>query len=198
MQFALGENTRKRLFDEMKNYNDRLCNLLETTNATSQAQQSRDAARKAREDAVACGLWKRANQLYGVLSEGWNCNCRKHHHAHLMLQDRHRPSPEPHFRLTLWSGSPHLPPDQIPQPLLCRPVRVEISNEPNITTIMPITVNSTTALRPGTSPAHRTAPPLKPCTVSGKPRKQPLRARFMSTQVYEMTINNSFHLPRVY
>ncbi|KAK4141398.1 uncharacterized protein C8A04DRAFT_14094 [Dichotomopilus funicola] len=177
MQFTLGETTRKRLFDEIKSYNDRLRNLLETTSAMSQAQKSRDTARKVREDALVCGLWKRADQLYSVLSEAWNCNCRKHHHAHMMLQDRHRPSPEPHFRLMLWSSSPHLPSDQTPQPLFCRPVRVEISNELNITGTVPITVDATTALRPGTSPAHRTATPLRPSTASSKQQKQFLRAR---------------------
>lgn len=178
MQFALGESARKRLFDEIKGYNDRLQNLLETSSAVSQARKARDTAKRAREGSVACGLWKRADQLYRVLSNAWNCTCWKQHHAHLMLEDRPQPLPEPNFHLTLWSISPHLPAGPRSDPWFCRPVRVEILKEPEAT--VPIRIVSAPEL-PAT-PLHRTGTPLKPSTLSGKQPKQ-LRARFKEAQM---------------
>ena len=187
MQFVLGESARKRLFDEMKGYNNRLRNLLETSTAVSQAQKARKAEKQAREYYAACGLWKQADQLYSALSKAWNCSCWKQHHAHLLLQDRHQPSPEPHFHLMLWSDSPHLPLGPNSKSWLCRPTRVEIFDEPEAPVPIRIGPAPNLELRAGT-PLHRTLTPLKPSIASGKHQKQAC-AKFKGVQEYVLTRN---------
>jgi hypothetical protein len=195
IQFTLGESTRKRLFDEMKGYNDRLRNLLETNNAVSQAQNARDIARDARDGVLACGLWKRASGLYSVLSEAWKCSCWDRHHALLMLQDRHRLSPEPHFQLMLWSDGPHLSSSPDPKSGFYCSTRVEITDEPETHKNIPVRISP-----PPNKPALKRAIPLpspgtprKPVPASGKEQKQQkqLRVRFKGAQEYVRGSRNS-------
>jgi hypothetical protein len=186
IQFTLGESTRKRLFDEMKGYNDRLWNLLETNNAVSQAQKARDTAKEARDSALVCGLWKRASDVYSVLSEAWKCSCLDQHHALLMLQDRHRPSPELHFQLMLWSDGPHSPSEPDPKPGFYCSTRIEIIDEPETHKAIPIRVGPSPPDKPKLKPAiplHKLGTPRKSAISSGKQQKQ-LRVEFKGTQRY--------------
>ncbi|KAK4033528.1 hypothetical protein C8A01DRAFT_49909 [Parachaetomium inaequale] len=173
MQFALGESVRKSLFEEMKGYNDRLRNLLETSDAVFQAQSARNSTKATREQSVACGFWKHADRLYSVLSKAWNCSCWQQHHAHLLLQDRHRPSPEPDFQLMLWSDSPHLPPDSTSNSWFCHSTRVEVVE--GLEATIPIRMAPSPDLLTTATPLHRTATPLKPSLTSGKTQ---LRTKF--------------------
>lgn len=198
MQFALGESARKSLFDEMKGYNDRLRNLLETSDAVSQAQSARNAAKQTRERSATCGLWKHAYQLYGVLSKAWNCSCWQQHHAHLLLQNRHRhqPSPEPDFQLMLGSHSPHLPLNSNSNSWFCRPTRVEILAESEAA--IPLRIAPGPEILRIATPLHRTAMPLKPSTASGKQQlrvksKGPLRyvLAYVSASFLSLTLNRA-------
>ncbi len=175
IQFALGESVRKTLFDEIKGYNDRLRNLLEISDAVSQAQSARNAARQTRERSAACGFWRHADQLYSLLSKAWNCSCWQQHHAHLLLQNRHRPSsPEADFQLILWSHSPHLLHDASLASWFCRPTRVEILAESEAAIPLRIAPGPEHHTSRIATPLHRTAMPLKPATASGT---QQLRAK---------------------
>jgi hypothetical protein len=191
IQFALGESVRKSLFDEMKGYNDRLRNLLETSDAVFQAQSARNSTKATREQSVACGFWKHADRLYNALFKAWNCSCWQQHHAHLLLQDRHRPSPEPAFQLMLWSDSPHLPPDSISKSWFRRSTRVEVVDEPDAT--IPIRMAPGIDLLTTATPLHRTATPLKPSLASGK---RQLRPKFTAPSGYVLARNHlSVSLP---
>ena len=91
VKFSLGENTRKRLFEELQTYNDRLEKLLSTGDIVSTLNQSTHNALKATStsiDSTLCKFWYSADRLYRALLAAWNCGCYHHHHARLILQHR--------------------------------------------------------------------------------------------------------------
>jgi hypothetical protein len=160
LQFSLGESVRKELFDEMQRYNDRLRTLLETSDAVSQAERTRGAAKLNLIRAAVSGFWQQADQLYKVLSKAWNCGCWRQHYAHLLLQNR--VSAEGNFHFMFWSNSHHLPAGS--NSWLCRPARVEVRNEPEAGLPIRSPPEPTTA----SLPQHRTATPLRPSIASSK------------------------------
>lgn len=151
---------RKELFNEMQRYNDRLRNLLETSDAVSQAESTRSAAKQTLIRAAVSGFWKQADQLYKVLSKAWNCSCWRQHSAHLLLQNR--VSAEADFQFMFWSNSQHLPASS--DSWLCRPARVEVRDEPQLG----LPIRSAPEPRPTPPPQHRTAAPLKSSIFPGK------------------------------
>lgn len=162
LQFSLGESVRKKLFDEMQRYNDRLRTLLETSDTISQAESTRGTAKLTLIRAAVSGFWKQADQLYKVISQAWNCSCWRQHYAHLLLQNR--VSAEAHFHFVFWSHSHHL--STSPDSWLCRPARVEVRDEPEPS--LPIRTAPEPRPPAASFPQHRTATPLKPAIVVGK------------------------------
>ncbi|KAK3991453.1 hypothetical protein QBC44DRAFT_392949 [Cladorrhinum sp. PSN332] len=159
LQFSMGESVRKRLFDDMQKYNDRLRNLLETGDAVSQAQISRDATKQSRRaHSAMCGFWKHADRLYRALCRAWNCSCWEQHHAHLLLQDE--PPVQPSFQLCFSSTSPNRPLKPISWP--CLHTRVEVQDIQQSLLPIKLAVESTTPA----IPQHRTSAPLKPSIMS--------------------------------
>jgi len=151
----------------MKGYNDRLRNL-ETNDAVYQAQKTRDTTKEARGGALACGLWRRASDLYGILSEAW-----EQHHAPLMLQDRHRPSSERHFQLMLLSDELRLSSNPDAKPGFYCSTSVEVADEPEMIKSIHVPVRASaapiinSAIKPAT-PLQRPSAPRKLVMISGK------------------------------
>ncbi|KAK6851946.1 hypothetical protein PG995_012071 [Apiospora arundinis] len=107
-KFTFGEEKRKELFREFKEYNERLEKLTSTSDAISQAQANRQAANSAA-SAVNTALlkfWNHADRLYRIMVEAWNCT-HDQHCAQLVLQ--HRTTAEKEFRLGLSSVNPESP-----------------------------------------------------------------------------------------
>lgn len=97
-KFTFGEEKRKELFREFKEFNDRLEKLTNTSDAISRAQANRQAANSA-SSAVNTALlkfWNHADRLYRIMVEAWNCS-HDQHCAQLILQ--HRTTAEKEFRL---------------------------------------------------------------------------------------------------
>ncbi|KAK8015887.1 hypothetical protein PG991_008775 [Apiospora marii] len=111
VKFSLGESRRKELFGKIETYNDRLEKLTTTSDAISQIQANRQAAKSA-VSAVNTALlkfWNHADKLYKILVEAWNCS-HDQHCAQLILQ--HRTTADKEFRLGMSSMNPRgLQPD---------------------------------------------------------------------------------------
>lgn len=86
-KFALGQSSREKLFEEFAKYNDRLRELLRTSDQLTQLKSSRNT--KDRSVVKSMSLkWRRAATLYKLLYDAWGCSCQASHRAHLRLQDR--------------------------------------------------------------------------------------------------------------
>lgn len=87
LKFSLGKSLRGSLFAQLQEANDRMRNLLESTDQIA-------AARKSRGTEMASSLanwkvneyWRHAKRLHGALSKAWQCDCANHV-ANLQLQD---------------------------------------------------------------------------------------------------------------
>lgn len=104
-KFSLGESKRKELFGKIETYNDRLEKLTTTSDAISQIQANRQAA-KSTVSAVNTALlkfWNHAEKLYKIMAEAWNCS-HDQHCAQLILQ--HRTTADKEFRLGMSSVDP--------------------------------------------------------------------------------------------
>ncbi|KAK8091822.1 hypothetical protein PG997_002183 [Apiospora hydei] len=107
-KFGLGEEKRKELFGKLETYNDRLEKLTTTSDAISQLQANRQAAKSAI-SAVNTALlkfWNHADKLYRTMLEAWNCS-HDQHCAQLILQ--HRTTTDKEFRLGISSANPRAP-----------------------------------------------------------------------------------------
>jgi hypothetical protein len=91
VKFSVGEAKRKVLFEELKEYNERLEKLLTTSDALSRLELKHGAlpkASKAAMDNAISQIWRHADRLYKALSRAWKCNNAHHHRAKIMLQHR--------------------------------------------------------------------------------------------------------------
>lgn len=89
LKFSNSETTRKQLFAQLKDYNDKLEKLLTTADRDAElAQQRLSRKRAADADSALCGFWVRAARLFRALASAWNCACREQHCARLLLQHR--------------------------------------------------------------------------------------------------------------
>ncbi|KAK4165606.1 hypothetical protein QBC43DRAFT_315519 [Cladorrhinum sp. PSN259] len=170
LQFSMGEATRKALFESMQRYNDRLQNILETCDAVSQAQHSREFTKRSKTRSAICGFWKHADRLYKTICKAWNCSCWQEHHAHLLLQDNQ--AVRPSFELLFSSSIPHLPVDPASKEWVsCCRVELDPKQKVSIPIRLPVPVQA----RPST-PQHRTAIPQRPSILSrGKSHTVPIR-----------------------
>ncbi|KAK7960572.1 hypothetical protein PG988_011786 [Apiospora saccharicola] len=104
-KFSLRGEKIKEIFGKIETYNDRLEKLTTTSDAISQIQANRQAA-KSSVSAVNTALlkfWNHADKLYKFMVEAWNCS-HDQHCAQLILQ--HRTTADKEFRLGISSVDP--------------------------------------------------------------------------------------------
>ena len=98
----MGEPVRKRLFEELQTYNDRLEKLLSSSNSIAELEQKRRAASQlgsnSAMDTAFRYFWRHADRLYNTLSKAWNCSCSPTYHSTKMIL-QHPTSAELHFPL---------------------------------------------------------------------------------------------------
>ncbi|KAB5577924.1 hypothetical protein GE09DRAFT_1087838 [Coniochaeta sp. 2T2.1] len=88
LKFSNGATVRERLFNELRNHNDTLEKLLDSSDKDAQLVQARLAAtRAAAIDVAICKFWIQARKVWKALSTVWKCQCPQHE-ARLLLQHR--------------------------------------------------------------------------------------------------------------
>lgn len=85
-KFALGQSTREKLFEEFTKYNDRLRELLRTSDQLTQIRTARNFKDRSMVKSTSV-IWKRAATLYKLLYNAWGCSCQASHRANLRLQE---------------------------------------------------------------------------------------------------------------
>ena len=95
LKFSNGESTRKELFAQLKDYNDKLEKLLGAADKEDILTQERAARQRAADaESGICSFWTHAAKLFKALASAWNCACREQHCARLLLKHRTAKSPE--------------------------------------------------------------------------------------------------------
>lgn len=79
---------RKRLFDELQGYNDKLETLLKASDEDVRLVNYRKSRQQSENiDMAICGFWKKARSVFQALASAWICQCQQHG-AKLLLQHR--------------------------------------------------------------------------------------------------------------
>jgi hypothetical protein len=89
-KFKLSSNgtTRKRLFGELQQYNDKLEKLLEASDEDVRLQRDRKSnCHLDSVDSGICNIWRQAKNVFQALASAWTCQCQQHG-AKLLLQHR--------------------------------------------------------------------------------------------------------------
>ncbi|KAL6879175.1 hypothetical protein J3F83DRAFT_725360 [Trichoderma novae-zelandiae] len=105
-KFKLSNNDsiRKRLFDELKEYNDKLEVLLRSSDEEIHLINDRRSRKRSENiDMAICGFWKKAKSVFQALANAWVCQCQQHG-ARLLLQ--HRTEGKAEFDISLTGFSP--------------------------------------------------------------------------------------------
>ncbi|UKZ93562.1 uncharacterized protein TrAFT101_008473 [Trichoderma asperellum] len=100
-KFKLSSNgvVRKRLFEELQEYNDRLERLLRANDEDMHLLIDRSSRHQSGKiDITICNFWKNAKSVFLALASAWTCQCQQHG-AHLLLQ--HRITSKAEFDITL-------------------------------------------------------------------------------------------------
>lgn len=101
MRFSFSEGVRKGYFDQLKECNARLEQLLNRGDKMSALVQSiRDNEKQilALEN-IFKQAWKKSDALFRALQNSWQCVCQRYHFANLRLE--HRTSPNINFEIIL-------------------------------------------------------------------------------------------------
>ncbi|KAL6876104.1 hypothetical protein HDV57DRAFT_152424 [Trichoderma longibrachiatum] len=98
------DGIRKRLFDELKEYNDKLEKLLRSSDEDTRLRSNRQSRQRLENvDIAICGFWKKAKSVFQALANAWTCQCQQHG-ARLLLQ--HRTEWNTEFEVMLTGFSP--------------------------------------------------------------------------------------------
>ncbi|KAF2003782.1 hypothetical protein P154DRAFT_460518 [Amniculicola lignicola CBS 123094] len=103
IKFSLKKSSRERLFLQFKDANDRMRNLLESSDQIAAARRSRETAKapSAMKHKIN-EFWRHAKRLHDALTKAWQCGCGSHV-ANLQLQ--HRTCDEVEFNVVFDLGS---------------------------------------------------------------------------------------------
>lgn len=96
LKFSVSK-TRNKRFEELKEYNNKLRNLLKMSDKTEALRQSYENVKKPAKYAVLGQFWYHAYRLYNLVAKAWSCGCQEAHCANLLL--RHRETCEIDFRI---------------------------------------------------------------------------------------------------
>lgn len=104
LKFTLNEPTREELLRRMKEGNEKLEKLLNTSDVVS-ALEGRDVSRKTGVlESTLRKAWRKSDDLFKAIHKAWQCTCMQHHYANLRLE--HRTIPEICFEVILIFVSP--------------------------------------------------------------------------------------------
>lgn len=103
IKFSLKRRSRERLFQQFKDANEKMRNLLESSDQIAAARLSRETrkgplAMKHKIDE----FWQHAKRLHDALTKAWQCSCGKHV---VNLQLQHRTCDEVEFNVLFELGS---------------------------------------------------------------------------------------------
>ncbi|KAL8376929.1 hypothetical protein RB595_007857 [Gaeumannomyces hyphopodioides] len=88
-KFLQGEANRKRLFADLKDCNEKLWKLLDSSEKDAQLTRQLEVAQAASVlDNSLCTFWKTATAFFRALAAACRCHCRAEHAARLLLQHR--------------------------------------------------------------------------------------------------------------
>jgi hypothetical protein len=105
-KFSFGERTRKELFGQLKECNERLEKLLSSSDRVSALQDALPGNTKqtnALESAFRI-ISKKSDLLFRALQKAWQCSCQQYHFANLRLE--HRTLEEACFEILLMFAAP--------------------------------------------------------------------------------------------
>lgn len=83
--FAFGDSPRNQLLDKMNKYNDRLRELLDTSDRITHLRRGRGTAKAYR---GLLSFWTHADAVYSLLKDSWPRKCCHSHRANLLLKNR--------------------------------------------------------------------------------------------------------------
>ncbi|KAI9050907.1 hypothetical protein LZ554_005021 [Drepanopeziza brunnea f. sp. 'monogermtubi'] len=99
IKLALNKGPRQQLFDDFGNHNNRLRDILGSSDRLAELRRSR-VTKKFAANAGVWKLWNHGNSLYNLLAASFGYRCQALHYASLLLQ--HRISPTVDFRVIFW------------------------------------------------------------------------------------------------
>ncbi|KAL7823711.1 hypothetical protein V8C26DRAFT_433671 [Trichoderma gracile] len=105
-KFKLSNNDtfRKRAFDELRGYNEKLETLLRSSDEEIRLMSDRRSKKRSEGIEMAiCGFWRKAKSVFQALANAWICRCQQHG-ARLLLQ--HRTQGKAEFEILLVGFSP--------------------------------------------------------------------------------------------
>ncbi|OAK94976.1 hypothetical protein IQ06DRAFT_297873 [Phaeosphaeriaceae sp. SRC1lsM3a] len=108
LKFSFTEVVRKGYFDQLKECNRRIEQLLSTSDKLSALEQAIPDNSKRTFDLEKAfkRAWKQSDTLFRALQNAWRCTCRQHHFANLRLE--HRTLPTFNFEIILMYVTPTL------------------------------------------------------------------------------------------
>lgn len=108
VRFSFGEVVRKGYFDQLKECNRRLEQLLSTSDKMSALEEivPDNTKRTFALEKAFKKAWKQSDTLFRALQNAWRCTCRQHHFANLRLE--HRTFPTFNFEIILTYVTPTL------------------------------------------------------------------------------------------
>ncbi|KAF2737057.1 hypothetical protein EJ04DRAFT_410694, partial [Polyplosphaeria fusca] len=90
VKFTLKKSNRQRLFAKLQEANDRMRNLLQSSDETTIARRNRQPVKYGTHNLVNRTInefWRHAKRLHEALSKAWQCGCASHQ-ANLALKHR--------------------------------------------------------------------------------------------------------------
>ncbi|KAF2009486.1 hypothetical protein BU24DRAFT_467859 [Aaosphaeria arxii CBS 175.79] len=105
IRFSLKKSSRERLFDKLQDANDRLRNLLDSSDHISEARRKTGTIKpNSAVNRKINDFWRHAVRLHHALIKSWQCSCMSHV-ANLQLQ--HRTSEKVEFDVLFNLGADH-------------------------------------------------------------------------------------------
>jgi hypothetical protein len=103
IKFTVKKSTRERLFAQLEEANNRMRNLLESSDKTIAARKNRESASpRSLMSRKMNDFWRHAKRLHDALSSAWQCSCASHI-TNLGLE--HRTSDKVEFHLLFQLGT---------------------------------------------------------------------------------------------
>ncbi|KAI0542938.1 hypothetical protein GGR58DRAFT_2827 [Xylaria digitata] len=182
IKFSFNGPVRQELFDQLKDYNERLEKLLSTSDKISSPQHTVSfvtTKRTALEQTIKA-VSKKSDLLFKALEKSWQCACQKYHSAHLRLE--HRASLGMCFEiiLTFISPLPQTRPEWAWREINCiQMTNCSVSKNP----IEPRTRSQSVA-----SPSNRALAPAPNSGSLSPPSKNKKKVAFMQPSLSVSTI----------
>lgn len=105
LTFSFSDPVRQKLFNQLKNCNDKLEKLLSSSDKVSALQYaSSNRKQTSTLESALKNAWKKSDLLFKALSKAWQCSCQQYHIANLRLE--HRTMPEICFEIILMFSAP--------------------------------------------------------------------------------------------